>query len=75
MKNQTNFVLLILKMHTHDNNVFPENYFDIGGLTFETVYKQKPDYVKFTIDKMKQTTGFYTIWKTYCEDKYKDTNE
>ena len=42
---------------------------NVGLLTFENVYKTKPIFVDFTIDEMRNTSGFFLLWQNYCKSK------
>ena len=53
-----------------DSKIFPKNFFDIGEMTFEEVFKNKPDYVQFTINEMKNCTGLFLEWQEYCRLKF-----
>ena len=42
-------------MTKHDEDVFPENFFDIGLKSFLWVYTHKPKFVDFTKNEMQRT--------------------
>ena len=48
---------------------FPENFFDIGGKTFEWVFAHKKDWVSFTLTDMEKTSGFFKVWQDYVKRK------
>ena len=52
-----------------DSNIFPTGFFNVGGKRFDWVFQNKPRYVEFTQNKMKNCTGFFATWKRYCENK------
>ena len=45
---------------------FPDNFPDIGGQSFQYVFKNKSDWVDFTVKGMQNATGFFAVWKSYC---------
>ena len=47
---------------------FPEDHPDIGGWTFERVYKERKEFVKY-IGIMFEVTGTYQIFQRYCKGK------
>ena len=51
---------------------WPDGFMDIGGLTFAEAYKKKPEFVDFTVTDMKEPTGMFREWKTYCVGRNKD---
>ena len=51
---------------------WPEGFCDIGGRTFEWVFKNKNEFVEFTVGEMKQTTGLFKKWRNYCIMKSKE---
>ena len=55
-----------------DIKIFPIGFFDIGGKRFDWVLENKPVFVDFTRTEMKKCTGFWAIWKKYCENKKTD---
>lgn len=50
---------------------FPPGYQNIGGKSFEEVYKTKKVFVKFTIEEMINPTGLFSQWQQYCMKYYK----
>ena len=48
---------------------FPPFFFDIGGKTFEWVFKHKKEWVSFTIDDMEKTSGLFKVWQDYVKRK------
>ena len=54
-----------------DKNKFPKHFFNVSERSFEWVYENKPDYVDFTINEMKNCSGFFKKWQSYCNRKFK----
>ena len=50
---------------------FPQDFFNIGGKTFEWVFQHKKDWVSFTLQDMEKTSGFFKIWQNYVKRKSK----
>jgi hypothetical protein len=49
-----------------DQTIWPAGFCDgLAGKTFEWTIINKPDWVDFTINEMKDVTGFFKIWKDY----------
>ena len=44
---------------------WPPGFADIGGQTFEWVREDKPDWVDFTLNEMKNPSGLFLVWKTF----------
>ena len=40
---------------------------DIGGMLFSDVYKNKTEFVDFTLNEMDKPTGLFTKWRDYCK--------
>ena len=45
---------------------WPEGFMCIGGRSFEWVYANRAEFVKFTVDKMDSPSGLFKQWKNYC---------
>ena len=56
-----------------DDTVFPM-IFGLAGKTFLWVYKNKAEWVDFTLNEMKEPTQLFKIWKSYCVKKSKENN-
>ena len=54
-----------------DQQIFPKNFFNVSERTFEWVFDNKPDYVDFTVKEMKNASGFFKVWQSYCLRKVK----
>ena len=54
-----------------DETVFPM-IFGLAGKTFLWVYKNKTEWVDFTLTEMKEPTQLFKVWKDYCQAKSKD---
>ena len=54
-----------------DKKLFPKHFFNVSERSFEWVYENKPDYVDFTLNEMKNTSGFFKEWQSYCKRKVK----
>ena len=46
---------------------FPEKFMCIGGKSFEWVFKNRPEFVEFTLTEMLQPTGLFLEWKEFCK--------
>lgn len=55
-----------MKTSQSDATEFPKGFFDIGQQTFEWVFKNREEFVQFTIHEMLKPTGLYRDWKEYC---------
>ena len=60
-----------------DNTLFPKKFLtpDVEMKSFIWVYKNKPDFVDFTLQDMDNPTGFFKVWKDYCINKQKSNAE
>ena len=56
-----------------DETVFPM-IFGLAGKTFLWVYKNKTEWVDFTLTEMKEPTQLFKVWKDYCRAKSKEDN-
>ena len=58
---------------SEDMTRFPENFPDVGLMTFLFVFENKhyQEWVDFTIREMKDATGFFAVWRNYCLRKSK----
>ena len=52
-----------------DNTTFPSIFPDVGGMSFKYVFENRKEWVRFTVDKMNNCTGFFFIWRNYCLQK------
>ena len=50
---------------------FPKGYFNIGGRDFEWVYRNRKEYVDFTVNEMQKPTGLFRKWQEYCKKQIK----
>ena len=48
---------------------FPEKFSDIGGRTFEQVFKSHKEFVDFTLTEMEQPTKLFKRWQDFCKRK------
>ena len=55
----------------YESTVWPDGFLDIGGFTFEQTWKQRKEWVKFTIGEMQEATGMFGNWREYCLTKSK----
>ena len=46
--------------------------FGLEGKSFEWVFKNKKEFVDFTVKEMGSPTGLFAVWKNYCENKIKE---
>ena len=60
---------------TDGNLRWPEGFCDIGGRTFEWVFKNRNEFVDFTVSEMKQATGLFRKWQNYCVNKQIEDGE
>ena len=51
---------------------WPDGFMDIGGLTFAQTYQLKPEWVDFTLTDMKDASGMFKEWRSYCIGKKTD---
>ena len=58
-----------------DESTFPDKFEDIGGKSFAWVRDNREEWCKFTVEKMKDTTGFFKIWQEYLINKNAAKNE
>ena len=58
-----------MKTSQSDAALFPKGFYDIGEKTFEWVFKNREEFVSFTIQEMLKPTGLYLEWKEYCVNK------
>ena len=56
----------------NDDLKFEDGFMCIGGRSFAWVYENRKEFVEFTLEKMKKTTGLFREWKTYCINRRKD---
>ena len=55
-----------------DRTKFPKEFgTDLGGMRFIDVYRTNDILVDFTVNKMKDCTGFFKVWHEYCVKKIK----
>jgi len=54
-----------------DSTRFPEKFPDVGLMTFEYVFDNRKEWVKFTIHGMTTCSGFFAVWRAYCVRKSK----
>ena len=47
-------------------NFWPEGFCDIGGKSFDWVYRNRPVFVKHTLEDMKEATGIFEAWQQFC---------
>ena len=45
--------------------------FGLKGKSFEWVYRNKTDWVNFCLTEMKDSTGIFEVFQTYCRKKIK----
>ena len=50
---------------------WPKGFQDIGGLTFQQTWDQRPEWVDFTLTEMKDPSGMFKEWKSFCVEKKK----
>ena len=55
-----------------DELTWPDNFYDIGGKTFEWTWENKKDWCEFTMNEMNKTTGLFRKWKDYVQFKSKE---
>ena len=53
---------------------FPEDHPDIAGWTFEKVFEERPEFVKYILI-MYEVTGVYQIFQRYCKSRNEQTSE
>ena len=51
---------------------FPNDFGDLAGLTFETVFEFKKEFVDFTLNEMETPTKLWLAWKIFCQKKTED---
>ena len=56
-----------------DRTVWPE-IFGLGGKTFLEVFREKSEWVDFTMREMEDADGIFKVWKNYCRGKLKEQN-
>ena len=54
---------------------WPEGFMCIGGRSFEWVYANRAEFVKFTVDKMDSPSGLFKQWKDYCLKQNRDESD
>lgn len=59
----------------HENICWPDNFCDIGNLSFKVVFETKKEFVRFTLIEMKQPSGMFLKWKEYCSKREKIEKE
>ena len=55
-----------------DSTKFPAGFHDIGGQPFEWVYREKKEFVDFTLTEMRECSGIYKVWQDYCKGRVKN---
>ena len=50
---------------------WPEGFSNIGGMTFQQTFEQRPEWVDFTLTEMKNPSGMFADWKDFCVQKKK----
>ena len=50
---------------------WPENFYDIGGKSFEWVFENKKEFVLFTLTNMHNPLGLFRDWQHFCMNKVK----
>ena len=53
---------------------WPENFLDVGGQSFEWVYKNRAVFVEFTREKMENPSGMFLKWRNYVHEKDKESD-
>ncbi len=48
-----------------DRTTFPAGFGGIGGKSFKFVRENRLEWCQFTIEKMRDTTGFFEVWRNY----------
>ena len=46
--------------------IWPAGFCNIGGWSFDRVFKEKHDFVNFTVTCMESPTGIFKEWKEFC---------
>jgi hypothetical protein len=49
----------------NDNELFPENFPDVGGMSFKWVKNNKKEFCEFVVVDMKKCTGFFLAFQLY----------
>ena len=48
-----------------DDTTFPGGFGGIGGRTFAWVRDNREEWCRFTVDDMRDVTGFFKVWRGY----------
>lgn len=55
-----------------DETLVPTALPDCGGKSFYWVWLHRKEFVKFTLEEIKEPTGFFKDFQQYCQGKIKN---